>query len=433
MTKVNNFSAANIPQNIPSRQTAPKQDTAGTKSCSQEKNADAFEESAEPKDWTIFCYARTEKELKESFKRSIPEELRHFNLNGMANILTAFGKNEKTANIYNASLKGKYIEYKSEVLKGTAKTSRNGERLSPYDLMISAMSKFPAKNYIFILPKPESEKLSQESFYYGLANSPQIQKLLEKHDNNAQKIEMLQGFDAFQISMTDEKNERGNIAKFMAQAAYKVVGSASPDGISPGNNEVKAYFDKESKKDLYDSYVKNIKKEKILSREFVQESGIDMPGIVCLRHYTSEGYKEINKALRDNNSKDLKELKPLMDPIIDSMKKLPAYEGKTYRFTDMPNELIKKHKPGAEINYNSFLSSSKYDNWSSGSPFRGNVFLTIESTSQGKDVSWASEYPHEDEILFPPETNFTVISKKKKDGKYYIHLRENIPAGNKNK
>jgi hypothetical protein len=99
-----------------------------------------------------------------------------------------------------------------------------------------------------------------------------------------------------------------------------------------------------------------------------------------------------------------------IDALHGALKKLPTYEGPVVRGTDLPPEVLDQYQPGQVVTESAFTSTTTDPAVARSPTFTGNVEFRIMSSS-GRDISSLSMFPHEQEILFPPDTEFEVISR----------------------
>ncbi|MFE3192743.1 toxin glutamine deamidase domain-containing protein [Nocardia sp. NPDC059240] len=136
----------------------------------------------------------------------------------------------------------------------------------------------------------------------------------------------------------------------------------------------------------------------------------------------------LNRAARDGETALLAQHDLEMRALVNAYNKLPDHEGVVFRSLriDDPTELARfldyydPKRPGPLTVDPGFASSDKISSMAG-----GNVELVIKSRS-GKDISWASL--NQDEVVFPPGTQFFVKSRSFEPGpnpymdKYVINL-----------
>lgn len=158
-----------------------------------------------------------------------------------------------------------------------------------------------------------------------------------------------------------------------------------------------------------------------------QKYDMSFDDLVWLCDYTSNGYQDINRALRTGDETELGRLGEIIDKTAAALDKLPSHRGRVFRGAHMPESFFEEHQVGARVTYDAFTSTSR-------SPFKkfdGNTVMTIRPCrdSGGKNVSWLSRYSYEKEVLFPPGTDFVVTGHSERFGKHYITLQEVPDSG----
>lgn len=179
----------------------------------------------------------------------------------------------------------------------------------------------------------------------------------------------------------------------------------------------------ESGKRNLDDTLESMQSLRYLQRPALRNSGMTLAQKTALFAYTGDAYAEINTALRKHDTEKVEMLRPLIDRTVEALDTLPSYSGKVYRGAEMPQAFFDEHKPGAKVTYDAFTSTSTKSLLS----FKGNTEIMIDALpedSAGKDIQKFSKFPHEKEILFPPGTDFIVLSHTEKDGRHFIHLKE---------
>ncbi|MET9492785.1 ADP-ribosyltransferase domain-containing protein [Nocardia sp. NPDC006630] len=128
-------------------------------------------------------------------------------------------------------------------------------------------------------------------------------------------------------------------------------------------------------------------------------------------------YEELNSALRAG-SVDATQ-KAQIKAVEEALAKLPDHNGVVFRGTDLPPNVLAKYEKGTVVTEDAFTSTSA----SADEAFPGDTQFTILS-KYGKDVSLHSDVPSEQEVLFPPGTQFDVVSKvfDSKSGTTFIRL-----------
>lgn len=390
-------------------------------------------EPAEKKEWTVLCFSDSEETLEGSFTKNQTEYVASYSLKDAANFVIQFnGSRNGTGEVSGSRYLATPEHYSIRFDEISSKTTEDSPSQALENFLSWGIRQFPAQHYLFIVPGGITENGAEEAnrdFYAGLPLRPADREALKTGEGGEEKTVLtMPGFDAVSLHSYEDRSGRnkGNFIHYITQSAYQMTGAAAPDKIEK-NAEYEALSDwfKENKmENVFTEHVQAAQGEKILSREYTEKYGLSQTDLICLRHYTLNGYKSINRALRNDDKKELETLAPIIEQTLDGLQKLPSYCGPVYRNTNMPQEFLDAHKVGAEIRYNSFVSTSKFEKWNATEQFAGNTELIIDSSSKGKDVSWLSQYSNEDEILFPPDTEFIVLSHEEKEGKHFLHLRE---------
>ncbi|WP_275952242.1 ADP-ribosyltransferase [Mycobacterium heckeshornense] len=128
----------------------------------------------------------------------------------------------------------------------------------------------------------------------------------------------------------------------------------------------------------------------------------------ALADYTGTGYAELNSALRSDTVDAAQQAR--IDALNRALEKLPTYDGPVVRGTNLPPEVLARYQPGEVVTESAFTSTTTNPAVALSPAFAGNVEFRILS-STGRDVSSFSMFPDEQEILFPPGTNFYVVNR----------------------
>jgi hypothetical protein len=109
-----------------------------------------------------------------------------------------------------------------------------------------------------------------------------------------------------------------------------------------------------------------------------------------------------------------------MDNVSTGLRRMPAFEGTTYRGTNLPDAVLERWIPGNTVHDPAFTSSSTSP--AIAESFRagkgGNAYIQVEGRS-GVDVQPMSMFGHEAEILFDRGVNFDVVSRTWNDGGFW--------------
>ncbi len=150
-----------------------------------------------------------------------------------------------------------------------------------------------------------------------------------------------------------------------------------------------------------------------------------------IRLYTGNAYDEINSFLRGTEPelgfrRTPEELGQISDDISRGLDRLPAYDGTTYRGTDLPDHILDSIEPGGRYSDPAFSSTS--ESTSVAQQFRsdGNTMFHVDGHS-GRDIQDISVYDKtEAEVLFDKGHEFTVVDKvwNESGGYWDIYLRD---------
>lgn len=127
--------------------------------------------------------------------------------------------------------------------------------------------------------------------------------------------------------------------------------------------------------------------------------------LVALRVYTSNAYREINKALRTRDPNTLPHLRYLILAASSGLNKLGAAPCVAKRGTTLPANVVATLREGGPYSDRAFLSTT----YAPQIPpdFQGKATFIIEADKCPK-IDWLSEFPSEKEVLFPPGTDFVI-------------------------
>lgn len=167
--------------------------------------------------------------------------------------------------------------------------------------------------------------------------------------------------------------------------------------------------------------------------------------LVSLRHYTGSGFPMYNSYLRDNlkdtdksilnipHNKEKLDLDLSIKMAESALDSLPDYQGETYRSASLSTDVYDfyKNNVGKEIIEKGFLSTTKgiqpddlIEMFDSHNPDHKHSMFIVKS-KKGKSIKHISEFDHEDEVLFKPNSRFKVNSIDETSKNYpVIHLEE---------
>lgn len=158
----------------------------------------------------------------------------------------------------------------------------------------------------------------------------------------------------------------------------------------------------------------------------------------AINAYSGSKFQDINAQLRnpyrfsyDTDYK--KEISDTTEKISEGLKLLPDHKGETYRGTVLDDEIVKEMKVGGTYSDKAFFSTSSmearaknYTHSSAlGDTYEGKtrVLFTIDG-KHGKDISSASNFNYEKEILFAPSSKFKITSMEEKDGILRVGMKQ---------
>lgn len=153
--------------------------------------------------------------------------------------------------------------------------------------------------------------------------------------------------------------------------------------------------------------------------------GIPEEDLVGIRGYTSNDYyRDMNAAMRTGDPAGLATYDPHIRTATSGLNQLPPYKGEVGRGINPPDPdaVATRYEPGTTVTENQFTSTDTR------AAFPGSVQFTIDSKT-GRDIKDLSEFGGagpESEVLFPPGTQFNVVSRTQdpSSGQWHIHLDE---------
>lgn len=160
---------------------------------------------------------------------------------------------------------------------------------------------------------------------------------------------------------------------------------------------VMEWYERNSSPRQYESY-----KAKAMAQtnEFAQLHVQETASII---EYTSNSFTVLNGALRSKTAEQIAEHKVIIESAVDGLKKLPPFEGTSYRGTRLPLDMRNRLQVGDTFEDEAFLSTSS----DARAAFDGNTTFTIQGKT-GRSVESISEFSGEKEILFMPGTKFRI-------------------------
>lgn len=149
----------------------------------------------------------------------------------------------------------------------------------------------------------------------------------------------------------------------------------------------------------------------------------------ALKNYKSFDAYIINVVLRNTDDIGLlsKEQQDFVKKMDCALSKMKTYQGnllRTIDFSDYPNKedmtrkFIEEYEVGKTIKTKQYCSAAKKTGYNE----NAGIKIFIQDSKKGRDISEIGL--DENEVLYERNTNFSVISKEKKDGIWYILLSE---------
>jgi NLR family CARD domain-containing protein 3 len=170
--------------------------------------------------------------------------------------------------------------------------------------------------------------------------------------------------------------------------------------------------------------------EGIMQHELVQAAGLQKPEVICLRLYTGPLYILYNSVMRKHPKEVYESLQGnqyettifcIMSGIIKLSKAAQVPPGRrVFRGLGgmiLPEEFWRMKKGGFRGGVEwGLMSTTTNQNvamqYSGVKQQRGTVFeISVGRVDMGADISWLSQYPKEEEILFPPLTCLEVVGE----------------------
>ena len=131
-------------------------------------------------------------------------------------------------------------------------------------------------------------------------------------------------------------------------------------------------------------------------------------------------YKSLNAVLRNAPHPSRKKLLEISSHLTIALEKLPSFQGDCWRTSS--NDIGQGHQwaTGNVVQYSAYMSSSKNPRtW----PNLGGTFIFIQS-KYGRYIGGISRYPHEEEVLFLPGSEFLVLTNNMSTGIRRLILEE---------
>lgn len=165
--------------------------------------------------------------------------------------------------------------------------------------------------------------------------------------------------------------------------------------------------------------------------------GSDAPDLTqderdAILDYTGSTHTNLNALLRTRQTDHpYRGLEEQSENLSSALAKLPDYEGRSYRGTHVPPEILDQLEPGSTYKDPAFTSTTgdlaHAESWADKSREAGATpTLIVIDGKSGSDITELSSNSGESEILFDKDTAFEVVSKEPDgNGGWVLHLREN--------
>ncbi|WP_067567634.1 ADP-ribosyltransferase [Nocardia acidivorans] len=124
----------------------------------------------------------------------------------------------------------------------------------------------------------------------------------------------------------------------------------------------------------------------------------------ALEDYTGMGFQKLNEVLRNGTADAAQQAR--IKAIEDALAKLPDYNGVVYRGTNLPADVLSTYQKGEVVTEDAFTSTTSRADGT----FPGDVEFEIVSKT-GKNIDPYSLAQGEDEVLFPPGSNFFILDR----------------------
>ena len=138
---------------------------------------------------------------------------------------------------------------------------------------------------------------------------------------------------------------------------------------------------------------------------------------IAVLSYTYSTYEPVNSRLR-NGGRGAAEIAPYVEVLNSALDLLDHYNGTVMRTVDsLPPAVLAQHQVGKTVTYAAYTSTSKKRSLTAAYNF------TIRSRT-GADLDGYASNSNEREVLFKPGTNFRVLGRTVKDGRFYFEMEE---------
>ena len=174
-------------------------------------------------------------------------------------------------------------------------------------------------------------------------------------------------------------------------------------GLMRGEIE-RLHFSYEAMESMVPDLVKRASKE---VRD-IYPSKLSKPEVVALYFYTTAAYEWLNGPLRAKDPARLAKWENTIKVTSSAINKLPSFECTVRRGTGLPPDVLSHLVAGADFREPAFLSTTQGTRVPK--QFVKAVEMKIHS-NRCREISWASHYPNEKEVLFPPGSQFKVTKR----------------------
>lgn len=142
------------------------------------------------------------------------------------------------------------------------------------------------------------------------------------------------------------------------------------------------------------------------------EYNLTLPEQIALRHYTGDGYRNLNQMLNGL----IKDGDPLYSELVlaskvlsNALDRLPNHVGQVVRRTQLPEAFLAKHQIGDTVEYNAFTSTTYGDS----DVFSHYPHRLVIKSKTGKSVNFISEYQDQEyEVVFNRPKRFKVERRR---------------------
>lgn len=147
-----------------------------------------------------------------------------------------------------------------------------------------------------------------------------------------------------------------------------------------------------------------------------RSSGLSKIEVGVVRQYTLDSSSAINSWLNEMGGVSEETTVEYLD---QALAKLPIEQNPTLYRREYRNAAeLSEYVQGAEITFKGYISASHKRFYG------GNVYITFVNQKTGRDISHLSNYPAEEEVLFPRGTSFRVLDTQWKEGVLEVVLEE---------